>query len=497
MYDTGKNLTNMALGKSATQSSLSRWSSEGEAAAAVSGVMPSDFAFHTAYEQHPWWMVDLGGIFPIETIIVHNRVGLLQERAARLRVEIGPIPGEWALVHAGFALFGARGRGRPLELHLGGHLEGRYVRLSLDSKESLHLAQVEVLVSPKALAVSAFCHKFGLERLRSRATQSPYAFEQNAQSRHHDVVGLRIDYKGRFGNLLHQYINAILIARRTCLRYVQLQRHELLDVRAPFVEEGITFLPVDSSLPINGIFLTGEFFNADDFVPLLGPFLRFTAEAEREITAIVQTIIVPHMLTRVPLPDERHFDDEVTIHIRSGDIFEADHPVVYGYRQPPLSFYVLVIERMMREGLVTRVRLVFQDRGNPCVDALCAWLDERAIPTREQCGSLHEDVSALVDAPHLVFGHGTFGYAAARLSRRVRTLHFFAPQLGGSYGDIPTIERVFEVTDIAGRYIKAFEYGKPFGPNEGWRNTPEMRATMLDYPIEALEVREITTPTGA
>lgn len=485
-------LINVALGKSALQSSVSQWSRDDEAAAAVSGVMPGDFAFHTALEQSPWWIVDLGDILPVEAVIVHNRIGMLQERAIRLRVEVAQVEGEWTLIHAGFAVFGARGQGKPLELHIGSRLAVRYVRLSLDDRQSLHLAQVEVLSRKSLLAASAFCHRWGLERLRSLRTQSHYTFEQNALSRHNEVVGLRIDYKGRFGNLLHQYINAILIARRAGLRYVQLHRHELLDVKASFVEEGITFLPVDARLPINGIFLAGEFFNADDLAPVLGPFLRFTPEDEREITAIVQNIIVPNMLTRVPLPDERHYDDELTIHLRSGDIFEADHPVVFGYRQPPLSFYILIIERMMREGIIAKVRLVFQDRGNPCIDALGSWLADHAIPTREQCGSLHEDVSALVNAPHLVFGHGTFGYAAARLSRCIKTLHFFAPQLGGSYGDIPTIERVFEVTDAAGLYIKAFEWGKPFGPDEGWRNTPEMRATMLGYPIESLKIREIT-----
>jgi hypothetical protein len=104
-------------------------------------------------------------------------------------------------------------------------------------------------------------------------------------------------------------------------------------------------------------------------------------------------------------------------------------------------------------------------------------------------------MSALIDAPHLVFGHGTFGYAACRLSKRIETVHFFQPELGGAYGAIPTIEEVFAVSDARGEYIKAFEYGKPFGPSDGWRNTPEMRTRMLTYPGEFLHIEELKKDT--
>ena len=134
--------------------------------------------------------------------------------------------------------------------------------------------------------------------------------------------------------------------------------------------------------------------------------------------------------------------------------------------------------------------MVFEDRGNPCVDALETWLRDQGITTRLQCGSLHQDMSALIDAPHLVLGHGTFGYAACRLSRRVKTLHYFEPELGGAYGSIGVIDQVFSVSDARGGYFKAYEYAKPFCDNEGWFNTAEDRALMLSYPVEALSICE-------
>ena len=150
-----KGLLNVALGKPARQSSTSQWSRPGESADAVSGRFPSDFAFHTDIEDSPWWQVDLEAVYPLEAIIVHNRVmDEFQSRARTLKIEVAERENDWVLVHAGFSRFGGAGYGFPFEAWLGGELEARYVRLSLTERQQLHLAQVEVFVRPRARVVS-------------------------------------------------------------------------------------------------------------------------------------------------------------------------------------------------------------------------------------------------------------------------------------------------------------------------------------------------------
>jgi hypothetical protein len=492
-------LVDIARDKPAVQSSLSQWSHSGEARDATSGHFPSEYAFHTEKEDNPWWQIDLMSVYPIEAIVVHNRRPSFQDRACTLRVEIAERNDEWVLIHAGFAHFGSAGNGRPLELSIGSKLEARYVRLSLAEQEYLHLSQIEVLVRPELFALTDFCKQHRLPHFfaRRNTTRSRYFLERNKDAVRHQIVGLKINYSGRFGNLLHQYINVIRLAKRTGLKIVQLGSHELLDVKTDFTVDGITFLPSDATLPTDGAFISGEFFNSDDFVPVLEPFLRFRPEDEVEFTSVTQIYIRSHMLTGIPLPDELHPVDELTIHIRSGDIFSSDHPVTYGYRQPPLSFYILVISRMRDSGRINKVRLVFEDRGNPCIDAMETWMEQESIPYRVSSASLHQDMSALIDAPHLVFGHGTFGYAACRLSKRIETVHFFKPELGGRYDYIPVIGEVFAVSDRAGGYIKAYEYGVSFGAKDGWRNTPEMQAMMLTYPIESLTIERLPKNVGS
>lgn len=493
-------LLNVAIGGEASQSSLSAWSLDGEAANAVSGTLEVDYAFHTDRADRAWWQVDLKGVYPVEAIVVHNRLSGFQARARTLRVEIAEQADRWILIHAGYAHFGARdGMAPPLTLPIGSELQARYIRLSLMEPEYLHLSQVEVLARRDLVALSRYAHRHGMMALDRSTTDfgRPYRLERAEGGLDDRIAGLKISQSSRFGNLLVQTTHAIALARYTGLRFVQLAHHELLEIAAPVTIGGITILPPSAPLPPDGLFLTGVFFDSTVFAPVLGPLLRCWPADERLHNEIAQRFVRPHILSGLPVPDEQHPADEVTIHIRSGDLFQRDAAVDQAYRQPPLAFYTLVVDRLRAAGLVNRVRLIFEDRANPCIDRLEAWLAEQGIACRTQSGTLHQDMSALIDAPHLVFGYGTFGYAACRLSRHIRTLHYFAPELGGRYGLIDHIDQVYAVSDRQGHYIKALDWG---GADRGeWLNTPEQRHMMLTYPEAWLQVDRIpaTMPADA
>ena len=100
-------------------------------------------------------------------------------------------------------------------------------------------------------------------------------------------------------------------------------------------------------------------------------------------------------------------DDALSIHLRGGDVFEENpHP---DFIQPPLSFYQTLIQKRIDAGRPLSVRLVFEDLGNPCVDAIEAYCAANAIPCQLQSGRLEEDLAYLLGARHLVFGSGSFG----------------------------------------------------------------------------------------
>jgi hypothetical protein len=64
--------TNLALNKSATQSSVSAWSHgrtcEEDARGGNNGTISGSYGFHTEKEREPWWQVDLEDVFEIQEI---------------------------------------------------------------------------------------------------------------------------------------------------------------------------------------------------------------------------------------------------------------------------------------------------------------------------------------------------------------------------------------------------------------------------------------------
>ncbi len=189
---------------------------------------------------------------------------------------------------------------------------------------------------------------------------------------------------------------------------------------------------------------------------------------------MVRTIIHPlyNLLPPVFAPKP---DDELIIHIRSGDVFSTW--VNAAYIQPPLAFYTLVIDRFRQAGRINRVKLVYENRLNPVIDALEAHLSAHAISFTVQSGSIVEDTAALVNGRHLVFGFGTLGPAICYLSDSVETVVSFANGYDHKFREIPTVKNVVEVTD-AGDYIRP----------GGWNNSPEQRRVMIEYPESNLRL---------
>jgi hypothetical protein len=92
----------------------------------------------------------------------------------------------------------------------------------------------------------------------------------------------------------------------------------------------------------------------------------------------------------------------LVIHIRAGDIFRGAtvHPF---YHQPPLAWYIFCLrEHQKRYGSIS-IMLVYEDKGNPCIDALIAWCKDAGIPISSQSSRIvAEDYTHLVRAQALV-----------------------------------------------------------------------------------------------
>lgn len=143
---------NIAPGKIATQSSLSRWSigstlSE-DAQGALSGKPSGHYSFHTDLEMHPWWMIDLQDIHNVKSVRIFNRVDdpATAMRSRKLRLFGSIDDNDWMELYtrAEDRPFGGVD-GYPLTIDLkNSHI--RYIKIDLDDENYLHLDKIEVYI---------------------------------------------------------------------------------------------------------------------------------------------------------------------------------------------------------------------------------------------------------------------------------------------------------------------------------------------------------------
>ena len=136
---------NMALGKTAWQSS-SLYPDEGEATAAVDGNRNTDWhgrsCFHTNIEDHPWWMVDLGAEKHIGRVVMVNRGDGSYERLNNLVVSVS-LEMEGDSVTCG-TFQGPGVAGQVITITCSEEIRGRFVKLTMNSRNFFHLCEVEV-----------------------------------------------------------------------------------------------------------------------------------------------------------------------------------------------------------------------------------------------------------------------------------------------------------------------------------------------------------------
>lgn len=114
---------------------------------AVNGIKTGGFGFHTAIEDQPWWMVDLGENSIFDEVIVYNRLSN-KARARSLVVLISTDCETWTelYAHEG-APFGGLD-GSPLKVRCPA-TSARFVKFKLRERQILHLDEVEIISSPR------------------------------------------------------------------------------------------------------------------------------------------------------------------------------------------------------------------------------------------------------------------------------------------------------------------------------------------------------------
>jgi hypothetical protein len=277
---------------------------------------------------------------------------------------------------------------------------------------------------------------------------------------------LRIHRLERFANSLAQLCHAVHLARRLGVGIVEIPDAWYLRPGRTTLTDGLVLLNGTSHFSGRHTRLEGRFFYCRTLSALADPLPGF-----RSLLTQLQPAL-NLSLAGAPLPD-----DHLVVHLRAGDVFEANpHPAYY---QPPLAFYRKVLKRRQW----SHVHLVFEDFANPVVLALREHCVAKGLGVSLHSWGLERDLAFLLRGRHFAAGRGTFMQGVVALAPASSTVYSFWPFDPHDVWGLAGVRNVL-IEDRRGRYLARI---RP------WHNTRRQRALMLAYPASSLRVASAET----
>ena len=179
-----------------------------------------------------------------------------------------------------------------------------------------------------------------------------------------------------------------------------------------------------------------------------------------------KTIEILRNYVVIPKPTTLN-ENDLVIHIRSGDIFSNQAPT--NYIMPPLSYYVDIINNNNFD----KIYLLAEDTKNPCINELIKQFPEIHFKLQ----SLDEDIKILLGATNVVMSYGTMIHALLIFSNNIKNLYSPSYFIGPDrFVDIYTQDDGH--SRINNFKIELDEYHKKLIP---WKNTEEQKNIMMTY----------------
>lgn len=159
------------------------------------------------------------------------------------------------------------------------------------------------------------------------------------------------------------------------------------------------------------------------------------------------------------IDDKITHQDELVIHIRSGDVFSKNPH--RGWVQPPFCFYKEVIDSRNWKSIY----IICEDEKSPILSKILKYNEKIIFKIQ----NLDEDISYILGAKNICFGFGTFVPALLLMNNCVQEL--FYPEYCFRY-PLNILEK-----NIKHNTYKLFDYIKV----GDWANTEKQRKIMLDF----------------
>lgn len=249
---------------------------------------------------------------------------------------------------------------------------------------------------------------------------------------------------GRLGNNIIQLVNAIHIAVHYNYNII-LPKHNYF---------ALQYIIINHDININSKRLHDQYF-----------FFYNTRIKGINNTIFYQNKVKVYDILRsmfVAKPNGDLLENDVVIHIRSGDIFgPRPHP---NYIMPPLSYYTDILNKRN----FNRIIIVAEDNLNPCIPALLKLYPNSYFKK----DTLSNDINKILGCRNIIESFGTFIPYILLFSNNIKHIYRPSYQFNPDYSML-TSHPDIHITDLN-------PYKKLLTP---WINTTEQRDIMLNYSI--------------
>ena len=236
---------------------------------------------------------------------------------------------------------------------------------------------------------------------------------------------------GRLGNNIIQIGNIIAIAIEYKHPVKFKKKHDLLDVS--IIEKYFENYNNDEIIRDN--------LNYFCIKNLPFPITIFSKNVEERCKILREAFLIKNI--------NKLDENDVVVHIRSGDIFSSDpHP---NYVPPPLSYYIKKLEKRKYK----TIHIVCEDTKNPVVNELLK-LYKNAYHEED---TLESDIRKILGATNIIFSVGTFVPSLMIFSENIKYIcgkHCGNKELTEYY----KFARPWKNTVEQREYILTYEYGK-------------------------------------
>lgn len=270
---------------------------------------------------------------------------------------------------------------------------------------------------------------------------------------------------GRLGNSIVQVLNGFLIARKLSANKVYFHVFNAISNQSLMLSPTIALEQV-RLVPSRGVNPPGIIWRTYAMTPsgvLDNPCGELYQDARNGLRKSLGI--------RQSARNKSTLDKQITIYLRSGDIFAGPSEPDYG--QPPWAFYEKVLE--YREW--SAVELVAEDHGNPNHGLILKWCEQKGLKVTERGETLSDAIDAVVNSSNLVSARGTFVPSLVFLSEGPKNIFQFHDRAN------PLTCRkgltILRVTDKSGDYISSVM-------SRNWVNSEAQRKLMVTYPIDSL-----------